>query len=44
MADEKAVRAKSAEKSKYYREKLSAMTKLGTAGGVTLSEKNGDLP
>lgn len=44
MADEKAVRAKSAEKSKYYREKLSAMSKLGTAGGVNLSEKNGDLP
>ncbi|NLB83610.1 MAG: aldehyde ferredoxin oxidoreductase family protein [Synergistaceae bacterium] len=44
MADEKAVRAKSAGKSKYYREKLAAMSKLGTAGGVTLSEKNGDLP
>ena len=44
MADEKAVRAKSAEKSKFYREKLTAMSKLGTAGGVSLSEKNGDLP
>ncbi len=44
MADEKAVRAKSAEKSKFYREKLTAMSKFGTAGGVSLSEKNGDLP
>ena len=44
MADEKAVREKSAEKAKYYMEKLPAMTRFGTAGGVALAEQNGDLP
>ncbi len=44
MADEKAVRAKSAEKSRYYMEKLPAMTRFGTAGGVALAEQNGDIP
>lgn len=44
MADEKAVRAKSAEKSRHYMEKLPAMTRFGTAGGVALAEQNGDIP
>ena len=44
MSDEKAVREKSAEKAKYYMEKLPAMTRFGTAGGVALAEQNGDLP
>jgi aldehyde:ferredoxin oxidoreductase len=44
MADEKKVREKSAEKAKFYMEKLPAMTRFGTAGGVALAEQNGDLP
>ena len=44
MADEKRVRGKSAEKAKFYMEKLPAMTRFGTAGGVALAEQNGDLP
>lgn len=44
MADEKKVRGKSAEKAKFYMEKLPAMTRFGTAGGVALAEQNGDLP
>lgn len=44
MADEKTVREKSAEKAKFYIEKLPAMTRFGTAGGVALAEQNGDLP
>lgn len=44
MADENRVREKSAEKAKFYMEKLPAMTRFGTAGGVALAEQNGDLP
>lgn len=44
MADEKAVREKSAEKAKLYVEKMGAMTRFGTAGGVAFAEQNGDLP
>ncbi len=44
MADEKAVRAKSAEKAKLYVEKMGAMTRFGTPGGVAFAEQNGDLP
>lgn len=44
MADEKVVRAKSAEKAKLYVEKMGAMTRFGTPGGVAFAEQNGDLP
>ncbi|MGI6253026.1 MAG: aldehyde ferredoxin oxidoreductase family protein [Aminivibrio sp.] len=44
MADEKAVRAKSSEKAKLYVEKMGAMTRFGTPGGVAFAEQNGDLP
>jgi aldehyde:ferredoxin oxidoreductase len=44
MADAQSVRAKSAEKAKFYMEKLPAMTRFGTAGGVALAEQNGDIP
>lgn len=44
MADEGAVRAKSAEKAKLYVEKMGAMTRFGTPGGVAFAEQNGDLP
>lgn len=44
MRDEQAVRAKSSEMARIYMEKLQSMTRFGTAGGVALAERNGDLP
>lgn len=44
MADERTVREKSAEKAKLYVEKMGAMTRFGTPGGVAFAEQNGDLP
>ncbi len=44
MVDGRAVREKSAEKTKFYMERHGAMSRFGTAGGVAFAEQNGDLP
>ena len=44
MADPETVREKSREKARWYVEKMPAMTRYGTPGGVAFAEQNGDLP
>ncbi|MDI9370077.1 MAG: aldehyde ferredoxin oxidoreductase family protein [Synergistaceae bacterium] len=44
LHNEGRVRERSSAMSRLYMEKLQSMTRFGTAGGVALAERNGDLP